>query len=122
MKRTIFSVLIGNCDAHAKNFSLLHRTRDAIELAPVYDLVSTRYYPEFSERIDKLYAFQWKRFCEEVGIGFPARRKALFEIHEALKAAISSERPPFAEPNSGRILDFIETHAAAVAQRLERPD
>jgi len=36
----IFNLIIGNADAHAKNFSLLH-IDGAIRLAPLYDLLST---------------------------------------------------------------------------------
>jgi serine/threonine-protein kinase HipA len=37
----IFNFLVGNHDAHAKNFSLLLEGPRAIRLAPLYDLVST---------------------------------------------------------------------------------
>lgn len=46
----VFNWLIGNCDAHAKNFSLLYDT-GAPTLAPLYDLVSTTAYPELSTRL-----------------------------------------------------------------------
>ncbi len=38
------NVLIGNGDAHAKNFSLLHDRSGALRLAPLYDLLSTFIY------------------------------------------------------------------------------
>jgi len=38
------NVLIGNGDAHAKNFSLLHDRSGALHLAPLYDLLSTFLY------------------------------------------------------------------------------
>jgi serine/threonine-protein kinase HipA len=38
------NVLIGNGDAHAKNFSLLHEPTGTLQIAPLYDLMSTRYY------------------------------------------------------------------------------
>jgi serine/threonine-protein kinase HipA len=38
------NVLIGNGDAHAKNFSLLHKRSGALRLAPLYDLMSTLWY------------------------------------------------------------------------------
>jgi serine/threonine-protein kinase HipA len=48
----IFNYCIGNNDAHAKNFSLLYTTsesgRQQIRLAPLYDLISTTYYPVLS--------------------------------------------------------------------------
>lgn len=40
----IFNYLIGNCDAHGKNFSFLH-LENGIKLAPLYDLVCTATYP-----------------------------------------------------------------------------
>lgn len=40
------NLLIGNGDAHAKNFSLLHDRSGALRLAPLYDLLSTFLYGE----------------------------------------------------------------------------
>jgi serine/threonine-protein kinase HipA len=45
VEQIMFNYLIGNTDAHAKNFSLLHRD-GALLLSPAYDLVSTEVYPE----------------------------------------------------------------------------
>lgn len=44
LRAVTVNVLIGNGDAHAKNFSLLHTTSGALDLAPSYDLVSTLHY------------------------------------------------------------------------------
>ena len=41
----IVQALIGNADAHGKNYSLLYQNA-AVELAPLYDLLSTVAYPE----------------------------------------------------------------------------
>jgi serine/threonine-protein kinase HipA len=46
----VFNWLIGNCDAHAKNFSLLYDS-SAPTLAPLYDLVSTVTYTELTTRL-----------------------------------------------------------------------
>ena len=43
LRRIIFNILIGNGDAHAKNFSVLYRGKN-IQLAPVYDLLCTEIY------------------------------------------------------------------------------
>lgn len=57
VRRLVFMVLSGNCDAHTKNWALMHRTLDAGSidvgvrrmrwpaLAPLYDVVSTIAYP-----------------------------------------------------------------------------
>jgi serine/threonine-protein kinase HipA len=49
-KALVFNWLIGNCDAHAKNYSLLYDT-GAPTLAPLYDLVCTTVYPELTTRL-----------------------------------------------------------------------
>jgi len=42
LRRTTFNIAIGNADAHAKNFSVLHPPdTPTVRLAPVYDVLST---------------------------------------------------------------------------------
>jgi serine/threonine-protein kinase HipA len=42
LRRTTFNMEVGNADAHAKNFSVLHELKTpAISLAPLYDVLST---------------------------------------------------------------------------------
>jgi serine/threonine-protein kinase HipA len=44
LRAVALNVLIGNGDAHAKNFSLLHHASGALTLTPMYDLMSTLHY------------------------------------------------------------------------------
>lgn len=44
LRALALNVLLGNGDAHAKNFSLLHQPSGALRLAPLYDLMSTLHY------------------------------------------------------------------------------
>ena len=49
-RMTIFNYLVGNADAHAKNFALVYR--DAVpDLAPFYDLLCTAAYPRLEKRM-----------------------------------------------------------------------
>ena len=42
LRRTTFNMAVGNADAHAKNFSVLHEPGvPAVRLAPLYDVLST---------------------------------------------------------------------------------
>ena len=42
LRRTTFNMAVGNADAHAKNFSVMHDSDNpAISLAPLYDVLST---------------------------------------------------------------------------------
>ena len=45
-----FNFIVGNADAHAKNFSLLYRAGNAA-LAPIYDTLSTAVYPNLAPRM-----------------------------------------------------------------------
>lgn len=50
LKYAVFNFLIGNCDSHGKNYSLLYK-KNTTELAPLYDAVSTLMYPELTEKL-----------------------------------------------------------------------
>jgi len=75
MQALAFNWLIGNCDAHAKNYSLLY-DRGAPTLAPLYDLVSTVVYDELTTRlamsidgarkIDEVTEHAWERLASEI--------------------------------------------------------
>jgi len=75
--RIIFNFLVGNGDAHGKNFSVLYLNGVAT-LAPMYDVMSTAVYPDVGRRmamkIDDEYSFKWisigkfVRMAEKVGV------------------------------------------------------
>ncbi len=51
LRALTLNVALGNCDAHAKNFSLLHTDAGALRLAPLYDLIATRFYPDVDDKL-----------------------------------------------------------------------
>ncbi|MBD5399900.1 MAG: type II toxin-antitoxin system HipA family toxin [Treponema sp.] len=50
LRSVIFQFLIGNCDAHGKNFSFLEEN-GSIFLSPSYDIVSTAIYPSLTRKL-----------------------------------------------------------------------
>lgn len=46
----IFNLIIGNKDAHGKNYSILQKKNESV-LAPAYDILSTTYYPGLSVKM-----------------------------------------------------------------------
>ncbi len=50
IQRLVFNYLIGNADAHGKNYSLLYKG-NSISLAPTYDLLSTEVYPNIAMKM-----------------------------------------------------------------------
>jgi serine/threonine-protein kinase HipA len=98
----IYNYLAGNNDAHGKNFSLLYRgTGEEMEtrLAPLYDVLSTTYYPELSQEMamklggqyssDKVTPKDFERLAEEAGLGKPLVRGRVAEFAERVLAALT---------------------------------
>ena len=91
----IFNVIVGNADAHGKNFSILYDAGGP-RLAPLYDLLATVAYPElspkFSMKIGKratlaeLDEEAWRVFAADAGLGLPLTRRRVAEICEGVKA------------------------------------
>lgn len=50
LKMVEFNYLIGNADAHGKNFSILYG-KNGIRLAPAYDVMDTDIYPQVSKKM-----------------------------------------------------------------------
>lgn len=50
IRMQIFHYLVGNADAHGKNYALLYGS-DTPDLAPIYDVVCTAVYPRLSKRL-----------------------------------------------------------------------
>src|SRR5690606_14179050 len=82
----IFNVLVGNADAHGKNYSLLHLD-GAIDFAPLYDLLCTAAYPDVHAKLamkvgkrstlEEFTPDTWDDFAKEIGVGAPfVRRRA----------------------------------------------
>lgn len=86
LRRLLFNLLIGNQDAHGKNFSFLH-TNAGIQLAPAYDLVCTLVYPELSDkfamtlgtasRIEELNTDALDLFQQQTGISIKRQASVL---------------------------------------------
>lgn len=95
----IFNGLIGNNDAHAKNFSLLYGADGTVRLAPLYDLVSTAHYPELSPVMamsiggeyapGKLQPRHFEKLAAETGLAPAAVKKRVALVAEQTKAALA---------------------------------
>jgi len=89
----IFNYLIGNSDAHAKNFSLLYEEGKPV-LAPAYDLLSTAVYPELATKMamkiggkydpDKVHLHHWHRLVPDTAVARKAIEKSLADIATAV--------------------------------------
>ena len=94
----IFNLIIGNADAHAKNYSLLRRENGEVVLAPLYDLVATHMWNELSPRLAMRFGraatlkeFDREsvaRFADEAGLGAPYIRRRVSDLAEAVMEEI----------------------------------
>jgi serine/threonine-protein kinase HipA len=85
----IFNVLIGNADAHGKNYSILYR-RTERRLAPLYDLVCTLAWPELSktpamkigksDSIETITPAHWRKTAQESRVGWPMLRERITDL------------------------------------------
>ena len=51
VRRTVFNIVCGNGDAHAKNFALIYDDTDRASLSPAYDLLATVVVPDVQRRL-----------------------------------------------------------------------
>jgi serine/threonine-protein kinase HipA len=94
----VFNFLVGNNDAHGKNFSLLYRDAGTAsletQLAPLYDVVSTRYYPELTRELamkiggeyssDRVSKTNFEQLAEDAGLAKPLVRSRVPELAEVV--------------------------------------
>lgn len=120
----VFNVLIGNCDAHGKNYSLLYDSR-APSLAPLYDLVSTAAYDELTPRLamsiggarelEEVDRAAWRRLAEEIRFA----PRFLEQRMEPFVARVREAVPGLAgEPEHSH--EIVREIAAGIAARAER--
>ena len=128
----LFNAIIGNADAHAKNFSLLYLP-DRTQLAPLYDLLSTVAYPDLSQRfamkiggrrtLEEIYPADLDKFAKDIEIRAPFVRKRMGEIAEAIIEKSDGVAGALVLPNDRRqrlneICDSVAGRAKSLLERL----
>lgn len=131
----IFNALIGNHDAHAKNFSLLYAGRSAV-LAPPYDVLSTAIYsnltPKMAMKIGNKHKFSevrarhWDLFSEAVRLSKAQARKRILALAKSMPSTArelqSDHTYGFASHGVvEQIVTLIEQRCALTARRLSEP-
>lgn len=117
LQGVLFNLIIGNNDAHGKNFSILydqHNTR----LAPFYDMISTVYYPSLATKMamkigskynfDVLYPRHIMQMAEAARLSKALVRKETISMIEKIKTHLTDS--PFTA--------IIQKRANTLSQRL----
>lgn len=124
----IFNLIIGNADAHGKNYSLLHGA-DGATLAPLYDLLSTIAYPDLSPKLamkiakcgtlEEIDDTAWPKFAADAGLGTPFVRRRVKELAESAAKSAPIVAARIAKPGlSEADLDRFAALVVARATRL----
>jgi len=141
VKWGLYNYLIGNCDAHSKNLSLLHNMDGCISLAPAYDLISTTIYDGrfgsklsrnmgmrvgLHENIDKVNAEDFSIFARDVHVRLQQvvnlGKELIRDIPLAFKSAVlAAENAGFSAAGdvAGRIMHGCEQRARFLTPCLD---
>ncbi len=121
LRRVLFNYLIGNADAHGKNFALLHGP-EGPRLAPAYDLLCTTVYRDHTDRMAmkigrrgrfaEVLPRHWQRFARDCGLAAPRVRRDLLDLSEQL--------PAEAHRLAGELGPTIGTSATSMFERICR--
>ena len=121
----IFNFLIGNHDAHGKNFSLLYGNET--RLAPLYDVLSTTYYPDLAKKMamkiggeyesEKVQPKNFEQLADEAGLAKPSVKRRVQEVAET----VLSKAPELIteHPTTKTVAALIESRCTKVLQKFK---
>ena len=129
VRAVALNVLLGNSDAHGKNYALHYEPVGVGQLGPLYDVVATNVYPELSRSLamtiggiddpDAVDADAWRRLAVEAGLGAQLPR-AIREFGERVVASTRAVRDTArAEGWHRPVLDEIVALAERHGRQLE---
>jgi serine/threonine-protein kinase HipA len=117
-RRLVLFAVVGNCDAHLKNFSLLE-TPAGLRLSPAYDVLNTLMYPEYDRNLalsigghivsmDRVDPALLRAFGRSIGIAPRALDDIFATLRRKVQAAATILTPPLGEPPDGFVHRFQE--------------
>lgn len=127
-RRLVVFVLVGNCDAHLKNFSLLE-TKDGLRLSPAYDILNTALYQTLDQNIalsvagkkpnlDQVTRAVLEKFAKSIGIAPSAINQIFSELKRGVQRAANIIQPPQGEPPDGFVHRYQEIVSRACLRIL----
>ena len=124
----MFNLIIGNHDAHAKNFSLLYMPDQTTSLAPLYDLVSTVFYPELTAKMamkiggadksDLVFPDNVARLAKDAGLAPAPTLMRVPALTAAVLQAVDAVEKP--HKTSEEVADLIRKRCSSIMSRFKR--
>jgi serine/threonine-protein kinase HipA len=126
VRAVLVSFLLGNSDAHGKNFALLYDPAIGVRLAPLYDIVSTAVYPSLTVRMamtiggeedpERVGLSSWVKLAEASGLGGQlkefVRRWAVEVLEEAERCRLIAKEEGWHRPVIDAIVDVCRERSA----------
>jgi serine/threonine-protein kinase HipA len=131
LRRVILFALVGNCDGHLKNFSLLE-TPEGLRLSPAYDIVNTLLYENYDRelalpiggnlvQLDAVTPQLLRAYGERIGIPQRAIEQVFSDIRRRANAQAFTDllTPPQGEPPDGFVHRYADIVRGACHRILE---
>ena len=127
-RRIIVFALVGNCDAHLKNFSLLE-TDAGLRLSPAYDIVNTAFYDGFDQNfalsiggkilpLEQITRATLENFGKSIGLAPRAIEQCFADLKNRAQRAAKLLDPPQGEPPEGFVHRYQEIVSRACLRIL----
>ena len=117
LQYVLFNFIIGNCDAHGKNYSIMYKN-NSIKLTPIYDTVCTLAYPNLTNKlsmkigkhseIKKVNKDDLSILAEQLGLKVKTVNNIYFELFDKVCKAIEIIKKDLSLSNHSKIIEIIE--------------
>lgn len=124
----IFNHLIGNNDAHGKNFSILHYDNGEIKFAPAYDILCSQVYPELSNKMamkigghckhDEILLMRFEKLANENDISFTQLKKIIKNQCENLPIIVEDVINSFDNKIGKDILSVVQKNCTKLLKEF----
>lgn len=113
-ERVVFSFIIGNGDAHLKNYSIAHKDKETIRLTPVYDIICSKLViPDEDDsaltingKKNKLKREDFDKLAEYLNVPIKIRYETFEKKLNLMEAIIANSK--IAREAQGKFVDIIK--------------
>lgn len=120
--------MIGNNDAHGKNFSILHYDNGEIKFAPAYDILCSQVYPELSNKMamkigghykhDEISLRHFEKLANENDISFTQLKKVIKKQCENLPIIVDDVINSFDNKIGKDILSVVQKNCTKMLKEF----
>ena len=124
----IFNYLIGNNDAHGKNFSILYYDNGEIKFAPAYDILCSEVYPWLSNKMamkigghykhDEILLRHFEKLAEENNINFTQLKKVIKNQCKTLPDIVNGVINSFENEIGKNILSVVQKNCTKLLKEF----